>query len=89
VHNELLGGSSSQATEVGIAAAVALRRQWRWLAENRNALDSSNTYVWRVWARRYHVTTFSDVSAEVLASHTASKARCLQGPFSGMVRGSN
>ncbi len=35
----------SQAAEAGIAAEVARRRQERWLAENREALDSSNTHV--------------------------------------------
>lgn len=35
----------SQAAEVGIAAAVAQRRQEVWLAENRDALESSNAYV--------------------------------------------
>jgi antitoxin CcdA len=30
---------------VGIAAAVARRRQERWLAENQEALDSSNAFV--------------------------------------------
>lgn len=43
--NGSLGGIASQASEVGIGAAVALRRHARWLAENRNALDSSNTFV--------------------------------------------
>ena len=35
----------SQAAEAGIAAAVAQRRQEQWLAENRDALDSSNMFV--------------------------------------------
>lgn len=45
VHNEPLRGSASQASEVGIAATAAFRKQARWLAENLNALDSSNTFV--------------------------------------------
>ncbi len=40
--------SASQAAEVGIAAAVELRRQARWLAKNRNALETSNTFVEQV-----------------------------------------
>jgi antitoxin CcdA len=40
-----LGVNVSQAAEVGIAAAVARRRQERWLAENQDALDSSNAFV--------------------------------------------
>lgn len=40
-----LGINLSQAAETGIASAVALRRQERWLTENRDALDSSNTFV--------------------------------------------
>ena len=39
-----LGVNVSQAAEVGIEAAVARRRQERWLAENQDALDSSNAY---------------------------------------------
>lgn len=35
----------SQAAEAGIAVAVAQRRQERWLAENREALESSNQFV--------------------------------------------
>lgn len=35
----------SQAAEVGIAAAVAQRRQACWLSENQEALDSSNAFV--------------------------------------------
>ena len=35
----------SQAAEMGIAAAVVQRRQEVWLAENRDALESSNAYV--------------------------------------------
>jgi antitoxin CcdA len=35
----------SQAAEVGIAAAVARRRQERWLVENAEALQSSNEFV--------------------------------------------
>lgn len=40
-----LGVNVSQAAEVGIAAAVARRRQERWLAENQDALESSNAFV--------------------------------------------
>ena len=40
-----LGVNLSQAAEAGIAAAVAHRRRERWLAENRDALDSSNAFV--------------------------------------------
>lgn len=40
-----LGVNVSQAAEVGIAAAVAKRRQQRWLEENREALESSNEFV--------------------------------------------
>ncbi|BAL27500.1 type II toxin-antitoxin system CcdA family antitoxin [Azoarcus sp. KH32C] len=35
----------SQAAEAGVARAVAERRAELWLAENRNALESSNAYV--------------------------------------------
>jgi antitoxin CcdA len=40
-----LGVDVSQAAEFGIAAAVARRRQERWLAENQDASQSSNAYV--------------------------------------------
>ncbi|MES2716000.1 MAG: type II toxin-antitoxin system CcdA family antitoxin [Pseudomonadota bacterium] len=40
-----LGVNVSQAAEVGIAAAVAQRRQERWLADNQAALQSSNVFV--------------------------------------------
>jgi antitoxin CcdA len=40
-----LGINVSQAAEVGIAAAVARRRQERWLVENAEALQSSNEFV--------------------------------------------
>ena len=40
-----LGVNVSQAAEVGIAVAVARRRQERWLAENQGALDSSNAFI--------------------------------------------
>ena len=40
-----LGINISQAAEVGIAAEVARRRTERWLAENRDALESSNAFV--------------------------------------------
>ncbi|MCV2420176.1 type II toxin-antitoxin system CcdA family antitoxin [Paucibacter sp. DJ2R-2] len=35
----------SQAAELGIAAAVKQRQQELWLAENRDAMESSNAYV--------------------------------------------
>jgi len=35
----------SQAAEAGLVRAVAERRAELWLAENRDALDSSNAYV--------------------------------------------
>lgn len=38
-------GNASQAEQPDIDAAVARRRQAQWLPENRNALDSSNTFV--------------------------------------------
>lgn len=38
-------GSASLVTELGIDADVTFRLQARWLAENRTALDSSNTFV--------------------------------------------
>jgi len=47
VRNGLLGNSASQSVEVGIVAAEQSRQQARWLAENQNALDSSNAYVER------------------------------------------
>ena len=40
-----LGVNVSQAAEAGIAAAVAERRQARWLTENQQALESSNAFV--------------------------------------------
>ena len=42
-----LGVNVSQAAEAGIADAVARRRQERWLADNLDALDSSNAFVER------------------------------------------
>ena len=38
--------SASQAAEAGIAV-VKFRRQARWLAQNRGAMDSSNAFVER------------------------------------------
>lgn len=35
----------SRAAEAGLAQAIASRRAELWIAENRDALDSSNTYV--------------------------------------------
>lgn len=35
----------SQAAEAGLVQVVALRRDQRWLAENKAALESSNAYV--------------------------------------------
>jgi antitoxin CcdA len=40
-----LGVNLSQAAEVGLADAVARKRAEVWLAENREALESSNAYV--------------------------------------------
>ncbi len=40
-----LGVNLSHAAEVGIADAVARRRQERWLKENFEALESSNAFV--------------------------------------------
>lgn len=42
---EVLHIDISQAAEAGLANAVAARRGERWLAENREALESSNAYV--------------------------------------------
>ena len=42
-----LGVNVSQAAEAGIADAVARRRQECWLAENLDALESSNAFVER------------------------------------------
>ena len=42
-----LGVNVSQAAEAGNAHAVARRREEQWLAENREALESSNEYVER------------------------------------------
>ena len=35
----------SQAAEAGIAQAIARKRAERWLAENREAIESSNAFV--------------------------------------------
>lgn len=40
-----LGVNVSQAAEVGLADAVARRRAEQWLVENREAVESSNSYV--------------------------------------------
>jgi len=40
-----LGVNLSQAAEVGVADAVARKRAEVWLAENREALESSNSFV--------------------------------------------
>jgi antitoxin CcdA len=40
-----LGVNLSQAAEVGVADAVARKRAEKWLAENQEALDSSNAFV--------------------------------------------
>lgn len=40
-----LGVNISRAAEAGLAQAIASRRAELWIAENRAALDSSNTYV--------------------------------------------
>ena len=42
-----LGINLSRACESGLAAAVKAERERRWLEENREALDSANTYVER------------------------------------------
>lgn len=39
-----LGVNISQAAEAGVAQAVALKRAEVWLAENREALESSNAF---------------------------------------------
>jgi antitoxin CcdA len=39
-----LGVNLSQAAEVGVAEAVARRRAEQWLADNGEALDSSNAF---------------------------------------------
>lgn len=39
-----LGVNLSQAAEIGVADAVARKRAEKWLAENREALDSSNAF---------------------------------------------
>ena len=40
-----MGVNLSQACERGLAAAVAESRRERWLAENKEAIDSWNSYV--------------------------------------------
>ena len=40
-----LGVNLSQAAEVGVADAVARKRAEVWLAENREALESSNAFI--------------------------------------------
>jgi antitoxin CcdA len=40
-----LGVNLSRACETGLAAAVKAERERRWLAENREALESWNEYV--------------------------------------------
>lgn len=40
-----LGVNLSQAAEAGVAGAVARKRAEVWLAENREALESSNAFV--------------------------------------------
>lgn len=40
-----LGVNISKAAEAGVAQAVALKRSEAWLAENREALESSNAFV--------------------------------------------
>ena len=42
---EELEANVSQATEEGIAAALESRQQERWLAENQDALESSNLFI--------------------------------------------
>ncbi len=40
-----LGVNISQSAEIGIANAVRLQKQKRWLEENREAIEGSNQYV--------------------------------------------
>jgi antitoxin CcdA len=40
-----LGVNLSQAAEIGVAEAVASKRAERWLADNGEALESSNAFV--------------------------------------------
>jgi antitoxin CcdA len=42
-----LGINVSQAAEEGLAKAVALKREARWIEENRDAIQSSNEFVER------------------------------------------
>ncbi|HET9646441.1 MAG TPA: type II toxin-antitoxin system CcdA family antitoxin [Burkholderiaceae bacterium] len=42
-----LGINLSKAAEAGVADAVARKRAERWLADNRDALESSNAFVER------------------------------------------
>jgi antitoxin CcdA len=42
-----LGINVSQAAEEGLAKAVALKREERWIQENWDAIQSSNEYVER------------------------------------------
>ena len=43
--------------------------------KGRPGVDKDAQCVWRTWARINQATQFSDVSAEVWASHTSVKAR--------------
>lgn len=45
VEAKALSVNVSQAAEAGVAQAIAQRRAERWLAENQEALASSNAYV--------------------------------------------
>lgn len=42
---KLLGINVSQAAEAGLAQAVKLQKQKRWLQENNQAIESSNDFV--------------------------------------------
>jgi len=42
---KLLGINVSQAAEAGLAQAVKLQKQQRWLKENNQAIESSNDFV--------------------------------------------
>ena len=42
---KLLGINVSQAAEAGLAQAVKLQKQQRWLKDNNHAIESSNDFV--------------------------------------------
>ena len=45
VEAKLLGINVSQSAEAGLAQAVKLQKQQRWLNENNQAIESSNDFV--------------------------------------------